>query len=62
MEVEKEMYDKLMKKAEHDDKMKAINKKSYQRRNAKIQLMLKKAKKAGIKVSESEVDDYLAMK
>ena len=62
MEVKKEVYDALMKKAEHDDKMKATNKKSYRRRSVKIQLMLKKAKKAGIKVSEAEVDDYLATK
>lgn len=41
------------------DKMKAINKRSYERRNAWRTLMLKKAEKANIKVTEAEVDAYL---
>ncbi len=59
MQVDDKKYQELVKKAEHDDKMKEINKKSYIRRNAKIKLILIKAGKANIKVSEAEVDAYL---
>lgn len=38
------------------DKMVAANKKSFQRRQARISLMLEKAAKAGIVVTEAEVD------
>jgi hypothetical protein len=59
MQIDDKKYAELVEKAKHDDKMKEINKKSYQRRNARISIMLEKAKKANITVSEKEVDDYL---
>lgn len=54
----KEMEEKLAKY----EKMKATSKKAYERRNARITLMLDKAKKANIKVSDGEVDAYLKLK
>ena len=62
MQVEDKKYKELLDKAAHDDRMKEINKKSYERRNARIKLMLDKAEKAKIQVSEAEVDAYLKLK
>ncbi len=59
MQVDDKKYAEMVKKAEHDDKMREVNKKSYQRRNARIHLMLEKAAAKGIKVTEAEVDEYL---
>jgi len=59
MTLDDKQVAELEAKAKKYDKMQAINKKSYQRRNAKIHLMLLKAEKAGIKVTEAEVDAYL---
>lgn len=42
------------------EKMKAINKRSYERRNAWMKLMLQKAETAKIEVSDAEVDAWLA--
>ena len=41
-------------------KYKAINERSYKRRNAFIKLIMEKALKANIKVSEGEIDKYIA--
>ena len=45
----------LREKAAHDDHVRAINKKSFLKRQAWIRLMLEKAAKAKITVSEDEV-------
>ena len=62
MQVDDKKYKEMEAKAESYEKMKAINKRSYQRRNARIHLMLEKAEAAKIKVSEAEVDAYLKEK
>ena len=41
------------------EKMRAINKRSYERRNAWLKLMVEKAEKANITVTDAEVDKYL---
>jgi len=56
--TEKQLKEQL-EKAEKYDKMKAINKRSYERRNAWKALMIAKAEKAKIQVSDAEVDAYL---
>jgi hypothetical protein len=45
----------LREKAAHDDHVRAINKRSFVRRQTWIKLMLVKAAKAGIKASDEEV-------
>jgi hypothetical protein len=45
----------LREKAAHDDHVRAINKRSFLRRQAWIKLMLAKAAAKGIKVSDEEV-------
>ena len=45
----------LREKAAHDDHVRAINKKSFLKRQAWIRLMLEKAAKAKITVSDDEV-------
>ena len=45
----------LREKAAHDDHVRAINKRSFAKRQAWIKLMLAKAAKAGIKVTDEEV-------
>ncbi len=45
----------LVEKAAHDDHVRAINKRSFVKRQTWIKLMLAKAEKAGVKVSEAEV-------
>lgn len=47
-------------KAAKFDKIQAINKRSYERRNARIALYIQKAEAAKITVLESEIDAYLA--
>jgi len=61
MELTKEQVAELQSKSEKYDKMKESSKKSYKRRNARITLMLDKARKAKIGVSDAEVDAYLKM-
>jgi hypothetical protein len=46
----------LREKAAHDDHVRAINKKSFLKRQAWIKLMLAKADAKGIKVSDAEVE------
>ncbi len=46
----------LVEKAAHDDHVRAINKRSFERRQTWIKLMLAKAAKAGIKVTDAEVE------
>ena len=46
----------LREKAAHDDHVRAINKKSFLKRQAFIKLMLAKADAKGIKVSDAEVE------
>ncbi len=46
----------LREKAAHDDHVRAINKKSFEKRQMWIKLMLAKADKANIKVSDAEVE------
>jgi len=62
MQVDDKKYKELVEKEVKYEKMKATSKKAYERRNARITLMLDKAKKANIKVSDSEVDAYLKSK
>jgi len=45
----------LRQKAAHDDHVRAINKRSFLKRQTWLKLMLAKAEKAGIKVSDDEV-------
>ena len=59
MNIDDKKYQELVEKAAHDDKMKEVNKKSYERRNVRIKLILKKAEEKGIKVTEAEVDEYI---
>jgi len=62
MQLTQRQIEEMQAKAEKYDKYKAINKRSYERGNAWRKLMLGKAEKAGIKVSDAEVDQYLAKK
>lgn len=55
---EKSVEDKL----KEYEKMKAQQKKNYDRRAAKISIILKKAEKAKITCSEAEIDEYLKSK
>jgi len=59
MQIDEKKVAEMEAKAAKYDKMKAINKRSYERRNAWIKLMLKKAEEKKITVSEAEVDAYL---
>jgi len=54
----KEMLEAEAKWAHH----KAIMKKSHEKRNARIAIILAKAEKAGITATEAEVDEYLKKK
>lgn len=58
-QIDEKLYAELVAAKVQNDRMKAINKRSYERRNAYIKLMVAKAEKQGIKVSEAEVDAYL---
>ena len=60
--VSEKRLKELLEKERRLKKMKEINKRSYKRRNARIKLMLRKAEKAGITVSDKEVDEYLKNK
>lgn len=55
---DKEIQELLEIKAKHD-RLKEINRKSYKKRMAKQKILLKKAKEAGIEVSDKEVMEYL---
>ena len=58
-QIDEKLYEELIAAKVQNDRMKAINKRSYERRNAYIKLMVAKAEKAKISVSEAEVDAYL---
>ena len=62
MTLTEKQVQEMTEKAKKYDKMKAINKRSYERRNVRIHLMLKKAEEKKITVTEAEVDDYLKLK
>ena len=62
MTLTEKQVQEMTEKAEKYDKMKAINKRSYERRNVRIHLMLKKAEEKKITVTEAEVDAYLKLK
>ena len=61
-QIDEKLYAELVAAKEQNDKMKAINKRSYERRNAWQKLMLGKAEKQGLKVTEAEVDAFLKTK
>ncbi len=56
MDLTKEQIAVLVAKAAHDDHVREINKRSFAKRQTWIKLVLAKAAKAGIKVSDAEVD------
>ena len=62
MMLSEKQVQEMTEKAKKYDKIKEINKKSYERRNARIHLMLKKAEEKKITVTEAEVDAYLKLK
>lgn len=59
IEITKSEYAKLNEIKAKMLKYKAINERSYKRRNAFIKLMLAKAENAKIVVTDSEIDKYL---
>jgi phage pi2 protein 07 len=59
IEITKTEYAKLNEIKAKMLKYKAINERSYKRRNAFIKLMLAKAENAKIVVTDSEIDKYL---
>lgn len=62
MSNEKMSNEEMAKRLAKLEKFEASHKKSQERRNARIKIILAKAEKAGIVVTDAEVDAFLAKK
>lgn len=60
IKLTKEQIEAALEAQRKYEKLQAINKRSYQRRNAWMKLMIEKAEAAKIEVSDKEVDEWLA--
>ena len=60
MQIDEKKLKELEAKAAKADRMAEINKRSYERRQARIAIILGKAEKAKHTASEAEVDAYIA--
>lgn len=60
--ISQERMKELLEKEAKADRYAATAKKAYTRRNARINIILKKAEAAGITATDEEVDKYLAEK
>lgn len=59
IELTQEQLEKALEAQRKYEKMQAINKRSYERRNAWMKLMIQKAEAAKIEVSDQEVEAWL---
>lgn len=60
--ISEERMKELLEMERKAKQYKATADKAYKRRNARINIILTKAEKAGIRVTDAEVDEYLKAK